>query len=269
MPLFLPEVCSFGTLGNIQYCRIAKRENRLMMSFQKSWMRKRVHHHIPSLNLRSCIKLFIKYVFPFRLHNVTSSQFQRKIRIRLHGARLGPNYTLSMRLQSSNNRFTQPEKPVRKRQRNAERKKKQETPSTSDHDDYTEALDDRVPTAHMALNSHTSTYEQEVEEQENERVRLTNAYPGATNSINSIHQRTWYLSMDRLASGFALTRDKYGTQVWVRKQEGEKLAGFEPFFVRGKEIERSIVTGRLSADIYDDDGVKGFVGRKGWGPVLE
>lgn len=174
-----------------------------------------------------------------------------------------------MRLQSSNNRFAQPEKPVRKRQRNATRKKKQETPTTSDHDDYTEALDDRVPNADMALNPHTSTYEQELEEQENERVRLTNAYPGATNSINSIHQRTWYLSMDRLASGFALSRDKYGTKVWVRKQEGEKLAGFEPFFVRGKEIERSIVTGRLSADIYDDDGIKGFVGRKGWRPVLE
>ncbi len=37
---------------------------------------------------------------------------------------------------------------------------------------------------------------------ENELIRLTNAYPGTTNTLSSIHQRRWFLSIDRHNSGF-------------------------------------------------------------------
>jgi hypothetical protein len=45
--------------------------------------------------------------------------------------------------------------------------------------------------------------------------------------------------------------------------------GFEPFFVRGREVERSVVTGRLAGEVLRDEGVEGFVGRRGWRAVLE
>ncbi len=227
------------------------------------------HHYLSTPILRSSIKLFNKLLlFPGRMTPLTDN-VQRRIRIRLHGTRLPSNYTLSLRLQSSNNRFTQPEKPVRKRRKTASENTKKQAPSTSDDENDPETLNDRVPNTTTPQNPKASAYEQELEEQENERVRLTNAYSGATNSINSIYQRTWYLSMDRLASGFMPRREKDGTKVWVRRQEGEQLAGFEPFFVRGKEVEKSVVTGRLSAEVFHDEGVKDFVGRRGWRPVLE
>jgi hypothetical protein len=40
--------------------------------------------------------------------------------------------------------------------------------------------------------------------------------------------------------------------------------GFEPFIVRGREYERSVVTGRLAAEVEGDEGVEGYVGRAGW-----
>lgn len=111
-------------------------------------------------------------------------------------------------------------------------------------------------------------------EQEDEQVRLTNAYPGATNSIGSIHQRRWYLSMDRYASGFRpLPRElgnKGGRREWVRRWEDGKLLGFEPFFVMGRDVERSVVTGRRAEEVMADEGVEGgWVGRRGWRAVVE
>lgn len=118
-----------------------------------------------------------------------------------------------------------------------------------------------------------SALEREIAEQEDEEVRLTNAYPGATNSIGSIHQRRWYLSMDRYASGFRPSRkenrSKGGRRMWTRRREGERLLGFEPFFVMGRETERSVVTGRTADEVMADGGVRDFVGRKGWRPVTE
>lgn len=34
--------------------------------------------------------------------------------------------------------------------------------------------------------------------------------------------------------------------------------------VRGRYHEQSIVTGRLTQEVEDDEGVEGFVGRRGW-----
>ena len=41
-------------------------------------------------------------------------------------------------------------------------------------------------------------------------------------------------------------------------------AGFESFLVRGRDVERSVVTGRLAREVESDEGVQGFVGRSGW-----
>lgn len=118
-----------------------------------------------------------------------------------------------------------------------------------------------------------SALEREIAELEDEEVRLTNAYPGATNDIGSIHQRRWYLSMDRYASGFhpCQTEDgsKGGRRIWARRREGEKLLGFEPFFVMGREVERSVVTGRTADEVMVNEGIQGYIGRKGWKPVTE
>jgi hypothetical protein len=103
------------------------------------------------------------------------------------------------------------------------------------------------------------------------QIQRNNAYPGSFNTIGSIHQRRWYLSLDRLNSGFeppVRTKEKK----WRRRQsdnkEGPVVGGFEPFYVCGPEIERSVVTGRLGADVLEDEGVDDFVRRRGWRAVL-
>ena len=122
-------------------------------------------------------------------------------------------------------------------------------------------------------------------------IRNTNAYPGATNSIGSIYQRRWFLSIDRVATGFQLTTTNNRQNRWIRKLDdgdGGKKDGNEAsresikddvgngrvreeggFIVRGRDIERSILTGRNSDEVMRDEGVKGFVGRKGWRAVVE
>lgn len=196
---------------------------------------------------------------------------QRKIRIRLHGTRLPPGYTLSIRLLSSETRYEQPAKTSRKRRRKASagRPLTQETPPTSDLDDDEQVLDPHP----KPMDSSVSALEREIAEQEDEEVRRTNAYAGATNNIGSIHQRRWYLSMDRYASGFCPlpieNRAHGGRRRWMRRREGERLLGFEPFFVMGRESERSVVTGRTAEEVMADEGVQGFAGRKGWRPVIE
>jgi hypothetical protein len=104
---------------------------------------------------------------------------------------------------------------------------------------------------------------------------MNNAYPGSTNTIGSIHQRRWFATLDRVNSGFVPEHDKAkagsGKKRWVRKRNvrtGQEL-GFEPFYVRGPEVERSVVTGRLGKDVFEDEGVKDFVPRRGWRAVVE
>ena len=178
---------------------------------------------------------------------------------------------MSIRLLTSENRHEQPAKPSRKRRRkpSAVRRLTRETPPTSDLDD-----DEEVPEHHNNSTDVTvSALEREIAELEDEEVRLSNAYLGATNNIGSIHQRRWYLSMDRYASGFCPlpveNRSLGGKRVWTRRREGERLLGFEPFFVMGRELERSVVTGRTADEVMADEGVHDFKGRKGWRPVTE
>ena len=178
---------------------------------------------------------------------------------------------MSIRLLTSENRHEQPAKPSRKRRRkpSAVRRLTRETPPTSDLDD-----DEEVPEHHNnSMDVAVSALEREIAELEDEEVRLSNAYLGATNNIGSIHQRRWYLSMDRYASGFCPlpveSRSLGGKRVWTRRREGERLLGFEPFFVMGRELERSVVTGRTADEVMADEGVHDFKGRNGWRPVTE
>ncbi|KAK1636150.1 hypothetical protein BDP81DRAFT_34133 [Colletotrichum phormii] len=131
-----------------------------------------------------------------------------------------------------------------------------------------------------------SAMEKEIREVEDEFVRRTNAYRGAENSVGSVYQRRWYLSLDREACGFE-RRSVGGKRIWVLKDGGggggkgnEDRGGGDggevdesgrlrfPFYVRGPDVERSIVTGRKGAEVLRDGCVEGFVGRTGWRPVL-
>lgn len=105
------------------------------------------------------------------------------------------------------------------------------------------------------------------------KIQKNNAYPGSFNTIGSIHQRRWFLGLDRANSGFEPTRKANGDaksnkRIWTRKMIDGRLGGFEPFYVRGPEVERSVVTGRLGQDVLEDEQVEGFQPRKGWRPVL-
>lgn len=113
----------------------------------------------------------------------------------------------------------------------------------------------------------------EDENDELETTRLTNTYPGgATNTISSIHQRRWFLTLDRHNSGFVPQPNRAtGLKQWVRRwrADDDTRDGFERFHVLGREVERSVVTGRLAREILEDEGVEGFVPRGGWRGVVE
>jgi hypothetical protein len=149
-------------------------------------------------------------------------------------------------------------------------------PETSDEGDSDNDESEDVPAnADAGANTENlSAMEREIRELEDEEVRKTNAYPGASNTIGSVHQRRWYLSLDRQACGFAEKRTK-GRSVWepenptgAKNKETENGRLSYPFYVRGSDYERSVVTGRRGADILQDEGVVQFVQRKGWKPVL-
>ena len=209
---------------------------------------------------KSYMKLFKRYLDHHFLHgyNVDTNILKRKIRLRLHGTRLPIDYTICLRLASFNNRDSQPKRPARKRRRKAP--PEAASKPISDSEDEATAARDAAGT--KTRGSHSDV------EDDAEQIHLHNAYTGSSNTIGSVHQRTWYLSLDKAASGFMKQRSKGQTR-WVRGGEKGVPSGFEPFFVRGREVERSIVTGRLAADVLKDEGVEGYVGRAGWRPILE
>ncbi|EGD97231.1 hypothetical protein TESG_04643 [Trichophyton tonsurans CBS 112818] len=194
---------------------------------------------------------------------------QRKIRLRLHGTRLPPNYTVTLRLTRDNDTSGQLKTPSkRRRRRGAGRQvdiRQRPELTSSDSEEHEERPSSDQPSSNISP-SHS--------DQEDKTIRQTNAYRGATNSISSIHQRTWYLTLDRVNSGFERRVDSTRAVHWTRKEEtspgnGAIPLGFEPFFVRGPDFERSVLTGRLGGDVLSDEAVVGFHGRKGWRPVLE
>lgn len=174
----------------------------------------------------------------------------RHIRLRLHGTRLPPNYTVALRLPSHNNRTAQPKKPKRKRRRIVKPSKIIASDSDSEP---AKALD--TPTDNDEKQNMEAAM---ASKDEGEVMRINNAYPGSFNTIGSVHQRHWFITLDRTLSGF---RKENGATRWT--------GDWEAFNVLGREHERSVVTGRLADEVMADDGVEKFVGRKMWRPIIE
>lgn len=179
----------------------------------------------------------------------------RHIRLRLHGTRLPKDYTITLRLPSSNdNPFHKPA-VWRRRKKSVARNRRPSHTSDSDS----------TPIALNAVNDDQNTEVDglDTDSEEDALTRAQNAYPGSTNSIGSVHQRRWFVLLDRPSSGFEQCDGK-----WVRRllPDGE-LGGFDPFVVRGRDHERSVVTDRLAREVESDEGCVGYVGRGGWESV--
>jgi len=197
-----------------------------------------------------------------------SKAFQnRNVHLRLNGTRLPPDYTIGLRLSSNDNLKGPPRKPKIKRRRmdpTRATKLTRQKSAPADTDSETEEPED-------AQNETSSIYSADVdaalaseddEDGEDATIRANNAYTGATNSIGSEHQRHWFLTLDRKHSGFRKARSG--------AYEGRWIGGWgEPFYVKGRDVERSVVTGRSADDVLEDEGVERFVGRKMWRAIME
>ncbi|KAL1611814.1 hypothetical protein SLS60_000034 [Paraconiothyrium brasiliense] len=170
------------------------------------------------------------------------------IRLRLNGVKLPKNYTITMRLPSTNN-ISKSRPAQRKRRRKYKAAGAPQSTDSEPEDDDREA---DAPSE--------DAQDIDTDEDEDAQTRLNNAYPGSTNTIGSVHQRAWFILLDRASSGFVQSR---GPGLWVRRGHA-KGEGFEPFLVLGREVESSVVTGRLAKEVESDEGVEGFVGRAGW-----
>ncbi|KAM0335378.1 hypothetical protein ACHAQA_000423 [Verticillium albo-atrum] len=217
----------------------------------------------------------------------------RKIRVRLHGGRLPRGYVLNLRLTKGEDREGR-EKASRAAQNGPRRRRRRgvkeevvietsEEGESSEEEDMLEDAEVKTEDPSRPIQDQgdqgpanmSQAMRQELEELENAHVRTTNAYPGAENTIGSVHQRRWYLSMDRAASGFVKRPGRKGTKPRWEVEDGEAQAqqGGDgrltyPFYVRGPDVERSLITGRLGREVLRDEGVTDFNGRKGWRPVL-
>ncbi|KAI1033687.1 hypothetical protein LB505_008198 [Fusarium chuoi] len=200
----------------------------------------------------------------------------RKIRIRLHGSRLPDPYVLNLRLTRSEDVAGRVRSGKTHRKRRRRHAQAETQPETSGEDSEGDASEDVPSNTDAGTNTDDlSAMEREIRELEDEEVRRTNAYPGASNTIGSVHQRRWYLSLDRPACGFVEERVKNrsvwkledGTVTKNKQSDSERLS--YPFYVRGPDHERSVLTGRLGADILRDEGVDKFIQRQGWKPVLK
>ncbi|OQO01858.1 hypothetical protein B0A48_12331 [Cryoendolithus antarcticus] len=190
----------------------------------------------------------------------------RHIRLRLHGTRLPPQYTVNLRLPSANNRERQPDKSKHKRRRidaKSVRKKVTRNIETDSDDGLTEKPGTaQVEDTYESQQANQAAVASDPEnDTDPEYIRATNAYPGATNTIGSVHQRHWFLTLDRPNSGFRRSTSILDKESWT--------GDWEPFHVLGRDVECSVITGRLAGDIMEDEGVQGFVGRHGWRGIVE
>lgn len=152
-------------------------------------------------------------------------------------------------------------------------------PSTSDSEPDSQAPERLEQQGHPASTLSSAPEEPEGDQADHSddnvdlEIQRNNAYTGSYNTIGSIHQRRWWLSLDRGSSGFEAKRgldsSNPSRKAWVRKRTDDGLLGFDPFYVRGPDFERSVVTGRLGSDVLNDEKVEGFVPRMRWMPVLK
>jgi hypothetical protein len=180
----------------------------------------------------------------------------RHIRLRLHGTRLPRNYTVALRLPTRNDRAAQPDKPKRKRRRKVPSAKPEENVISDTDSDPAQPTNPPIEESYEAKEAAMAS-----EAEMDSEIRANNAYPGAMNTIGSIHQRHWFLTLDRANSGFFKARSGPNAGRWV--------GDWDPFYVYGREHERSLITGRLADDVMADDGIESFVGRKMWRPITE
>lgn len=185
----------------------------------------------------------------------------RHLRLRLHGTRLPQDYTFSLRLPSGNNRSGQPNKPKRKRRRIDPATVTPRAAALTDSEPETPGSEHGQSTSHTDAQTEDAAAVASEAEDEGAAIRSNNAYTGATNTIGSVHQRHWYLSLDRKNSGFHKARS--GTD------EGHWVGQHEPFLVLGRDVERSVVSGRLADEVMSDEGVDRFQGRKMWRAITE
>lgn len=199
---------------------------------------------------------------------------ERRIRLRLHGARLPRGYTVYLRLSLGDDVEGRAkagrgvEGGRRRRSVRPLRKGGDGLQTDSEGEEYSVAAPQTAPD-----DGSLSAVDKELRELEDGTVRRTNAYPGAENTIGSVHQRRWFLSLDRPGSGF-VKRKVDGKSRWVmdgskphKDEDGNRLKW--PFYVRGSEFERSVVTSRLGSEVLRDEGVTDFRGRKGWRAILD
>ncbi|KAK4543889.1 hypothetical protein LTR36_004663 [Oleoguttula mirabilis] len=189
----------------------------------------------------------------------------RHIHLRLNGTRLPPGYTIAMRISASDSLKGPPRKPKTKRRRMdpiraARLRKQRSAPADSETED--DELDETQSETAAVYPADVDAALASEDEDEDATIRANNAYTGATNAIGSVHQRHWFLTLDRKLSGFRKARSG--------PDEGRWVGGWgEPFFVKGRDVERSLVTGRSADEVMRDEGVEKFVGRKMWRPIVE
>ncbi|KAK8165218.1 DNA polymerase ligase-domain-containing protein [Phyllosticta citrichinensis] len=218
--------------------------------------------------------------------------FQKsRITLRLHGTRLPPNYTINMWLPSANRapraKSNPATRPIRRRRSKHISRHHNSTrasasaplPLSTDSDP--DPSDSDFPSG-GALGDREDAEEKKSADDDNDdeaaAIRAANAYTGATNSIGSVHSRQWYVSMNKqlcgTASHLAVPSPSSSSSTPAplskgreRRDDGREIAA-AAFFVRGPAVERSVVTGRLAADVIADEGVAGFVPRSGWRAIV-
>lgn len=193
-----------------------------------------------------------------RLFNAFRS---RHVKLRLRGTKLPQNYVVSLRLPSANDKSAQPRKPRHKRRRTDPAQKAAKTSAPTSDTESDAASTPELADGESAVNDEASAAAQASEDEEDATIRANNAYTGSLNTIGSVHQRHWFLTLDRTASGFRKSRRGSDAGRWV----GE----WEPFYVLGRDHETSVITGRMADEVMADEGVDKFVGRKMWRPIVE
>lgn len=216
---------------------------------------------------------------------IHSHFFQGKIRLRLHGTRLPKDYTITLRMDKSTN-FARPvRRGPKRRRRTLQPKQSASLARSTDSESDSQAPEESDLQGHTASalpserNGSPAPGMSEVDEAAHSddnvdlQIQRNNAYTGSYNTIGSIHQRRWWLSLDRGNSGFEPKRglDSFNPtrKTWVRKRSDAESLGFDPFYVRGPDHERSVVTGRRASDVLSDEDVHDFHPRKRWMPVLK
>jgi hypothetical protein len=186
----------------------------------------------------------------------------RHLRLRLHGTRLPQDYTISLRLPSGNKRSGQPGKPKRKRRRVDPSKVVRPAAVLTDSEADAPESEPRSSKGRFdARQAEDAAVASEAEDDEDAAIRSNNAYTRAINTIGSVHQRHWYLSLDRKNSGFHKARSGPDEGRWV----GER----DSFLVLGRDVEKSVVSGRLADEVMSDEGVERYHGRKMWWAITE